>query len=169
MTIWKAGMLAVCVKRGAWRQAIPGRGPTGKRPAFREVLRVSKAGAHPVTGAPCLWFDGFDSAGFYQRRFRPLIDQQDDLDLIAKIKACKPKRAPVIPDRRHVISGFPTATASDCPTSPDSRVSDGGRVISHDAPAITLAQSHENSIRQHIKSDSFVAHRRGITSHAQQD
>jgi hypothetical protein len=33
---------------------------------------------------------------------------------------------------------------------------DGGRVISHDAPAITLAQPHENSIHQHIKSDSFV-------------
>jgi hypothetical protein len=155
MTVWKAGMLAVCVRGGPNdfdAQSGLFAGPYGEMLVERKVYRVIRVlAALDGTGRIGLYVDESHDAGWFADRFRPLIDQQDDLDLIAKIKACKPRRAPVIPDRRHVISGFPTATAS-----PDSRVSAPGASPTFIRTGGTLAQPHENSIHQHIKSDSFV-------------
>lgn len=101
MTIWKAGMLAVCVHMK----------PRCSN-AYGGLERLKKGAIYRVTyvtrdfGEICLGFDSVRSdspdGSFWAARFRPLNDAEQDESLIAKIKNCKPARTP-----QPVSSGAP--------------------------------------------------------------
>lgn len=98
MTIWRAGMLAVCVDDG------PPKTLGGRLEADREYIANLKKGeiyriSHVVVGNFDPSFVGLGDinkrAGGCSTRFRPLNDAEDDASLIARIKRCKPARKPV--------------------------------------------------------------------------
>lgn len=86
MTVWKAGMLVVCVDASKTHSA-------NTSAALLKIGNLYRV--HGVAPWGSLWLDGLTSndprGTFAAFRFRPLIDQADDTALIARIKACKQK------------------------------------------------------------------------------
>ncbi len=99
MTIWKAGMLAVCVRGGPRdKDEVTGlyAGPDGFVLAAKSIYRVKKIiAAVDGSGRVGLLLEGMPGSGWFSDRFRPLNDAEQDADLIAKIKRYKPARQPV--------------------------------------------------------------------------
>lgn len=87
MTIWRVGMLAVCVA-----DPVHG-GPSALK--IRGIYRINRV-VTDSRGNVGLGLVGFMANGwrgcYYASRFRPLIDQADDTALIARIKNCTPQR-----------------------------------------------------------------------------
>lgn len=100
MTIWKAGMLAVCVNVDRLRTGNIV-GTAGERFRIGQIYRVRGVSIHPKHFGEVLYLHGDDKCAA-SIRFRPLNDAEQDADLIAKIKRCKPARIP------HTIPGSPT-------------------------------------------------------------
>ncbi|OJY68673.1 MAG: hypothetical protein BGP16_05405 [Sphingobium sp. 66-54] len=95
MTIWRAGMAAVCIHGGGWRAVRPVRigifrwHRRSAGPARGQVVRV--AAVLVASNGVYLQLAGFAARNVYHAaHFRPLIDTADDAGLVARIKACKP-------------------------------------------------------------------------------
>lgn len=96
MTIWRAGMLAVCVD--ATPSPVWGSCGLVERKIYR-VVGIDCVRPHSLFGEGlCIFVEGATiqrRVGHHTARFRPLNDAEDDAELIARIKNCKPARKPV--------------------------------------------------------------------------
>ncbi|MCW2405063.1 hypothetical protein M2336_001692 [Sphingobium sp. B1D7B] len=94
--IWRVGMLACCIKHGPWTadEPINAIDLLYPDPEYGDILRVSAVERYD-DDILVLVFDGLYPGGYTADRFRPLNDAEDDAELIARIKNCKPARIPV--------------------------------------------------------------------------
>jgi len=99
MTIWRVGMLAVCVDAGPMKTL--GGLPEVSNP--EHIANLRQGGIYRVThicrGRTDSTYVGIGDinkrAGGWEARFRPLVSEDDDNALVERIKRCKPARQPV--------------------------------------------------------------------------
>ena len=111
MTVFRKGMAVACVDDHPCACCGHSRLKVGR--VYRIVSvefgqRVGSNGGWNTWPAHLVCLDiGLDccrSGYWLSERFRPLVDEEDDAELIAKIKACKPVRA--LAPNRHERTGY---------------------------------------------------------------
>lgn len=111
MTIWKAGMLAVCVD-DAWDEPCPEMPTQGSIYRVRHVVGPGRFGV--PSGYLGLIVERCGAWAWNAARFRPVVsdDQPCEEDFRTLLNRFKPAKAPGhISARRHELAGFPIDNA----------------------------------------------------------